>query len=205
MNTSKKHVVVFIRGFLTPPNWVSYPQHLVPEDILMIPVYPSPTGSLHDRACQVFYELIGGCVDYGQEHSDFHGHSRYGTFYKEGKYPQWSAEHPITLVGHSLGGLTAWVLQNYLAQGRFPGHDTNESWVSGVVAVNTPLNGVVRVHGRGLDYTLPPVVRWASEGCIVGWLVHLTEYLDIQALRRVLNFDQGDNTCLLLLCVSVVN
>lgn len=188
---NRKHVVVFISGFLTPPNWVSYPSHSVPDDIEMICVYPSPTGSLHDRACQVFYELVGGTVDYGTEHSEYHQHTQHGATYKQGKYPIWNAENPITIIGHSFGGLTAWVLQSYLAQMRFPGHGTTESWVTGIITVNTPLNGVLKVHDKGLDYAMPPIVRWGSPGCVIGWLVHVTEYLDSSLLRRVVNLDQS--------------
>ena len=33
-------------------------------------VWPSGISSLHDRACEVFYQIKGGTVDYGQEHSE---------------------------------------------------------------------------------------------------------------------------------------
>eukprot|EP01034_Spumella_vulgaris_P024532 gene24532-30888_t len=63
-----------------------------------------------------------------------------------------------------MGGLTAWVLQNYLARKMFPGYDTNESWISGLVTANTPFNGVLKVHSKGLDHSMPPLVRWGSHG-----------------------------------------
>lgn len=188
--TSKRRVVVFISGFLTPPNWISHPSS-VPDDVVMINVYPSPTGSLHDRACQVFYELIGGTVDYGIEHSAYHGHSRFGTHYPVAKYPMWSKDNPIQVVGHSFGGLTAWVLQNYLATKRFPGYDTSESWISSLIAVNTPFNGVIRDHEKGLHQTMPPVVRWCSQGYLIGLIVNIFEYIDSDLIRKIINLDQG--------------
>ena len=86
MPDGKKQAVVFISGFLTPTDWKSYPVDLISEGVNLIPVYPSPTGSLHDRACEVFYELFGGTVDYGQEHSEFHKHERFGRNFKTGKW-----------------------------------------------------------------------------------------------------------------------
>lgn len=36
------------------------------------------------RARELFYCLKGGRVDYGQEHSEVYGHSRFGRFYQQG-------------------------------------------------------------------------------------------------------------------------
>lgn len=142
----------------------------------MIPVFPTPVGSLHDRVCQMFYEIKGGRVDYGEEHSAFHGHDRFGLTC-EGKYPQWDADHPIYIVGHSFGGITAWTLQNYLAQQRFPGHSTSDQWVKGIVAVNSPFNGALQAYGWGLHLTHPALVQWGSKGFLVGVAVHVSEYI----------------------------
>ena len=38
----QKIKVVFISGFITPHNWISYPVELIPPNITMIPVFPSP-------------------------------------------------------------------------------------------------------------------------------------------------------------------
>jgi hypothetical protein len=32
-------------------------------------VWPSGFSSLHDRACEIFYQIKGGTVDFGEEHS----------------------------------------------------------------------------------------------------------------------------------------
>ena len=45
----------------------------------------------YDRACEVFYQLIGGTVDYGQEHADKYGHSRFGRHFGTALFPTWSA------------------------------------------------------------------------------------------------------------------
>jgi hypothetical protein len=69
----------------------------------MVSVSPSCAGSLHDRTCQLFYELVGGTVDFQKHHSCFHGHNRFGETFPYGKIPIWNAENPILLIGHSLG------------------------------------------------------------------------------------------------------
>ena len=57
-----RQTVLFISGFLTPTNWVSYPPSLVPDNVDLITIYPSSVASLHDRVCQIFYELKGALI-----------------------------------------------------------------------------------------------------------------------------------------------
>ena len=119
---------------------------------------PGPLSSHHDRACEVFYFLKGGTVDYGETHAASCGHARYGVSYK-GKCTEWDADHPLDLVGHSIGGLTARVLQQLLAEQFFPGHDTSASWIRSIVCLSSPLNGDPVVYSLGLrseDRVAPP-------------------------------------------------
>lgn len=37
-----------------------------------------PVSSNWDRACELYAQIKGGRVDYGQRHSETHGHKRYG-------------------------------------------------------------------------------------------------------------------------------
>ncbi|CAN0498717.1 unnamed protein product, partial [Ectocarpus sp. 12 AP-2014] len=95
-------------------------------------VSPSPVGSLHDRACEIFYELKGGTVCYGQEHSRAHGHACHGETYDVGLFSAWGEDNPVHVLGHSYGGQTARVLQHLLATGFFskPGeYQTSAAWV----------------------------------------------------------------------------
>ena len=85
----------------------------------VVPVAPSGVGSLHDRACEIFYQLVGGTVDYGEEHSREHGHARFGRTYAKGLHPDWSVANPVHLVGHSYGGPTARALRHLLANDFF--------------------------------------------------------------------------------------
>lgn len=186
-----KITIVLINGFLTPTNWISYPPNVVPENINIISVNPSPTCSLHDRVMQTFYELKGGLVDYGERHSRFHGHARYGRYNAKAKYSQWDENHPVLLMGHSLGGVTAYVLQNYLATNRFANHQTSAAWVSGVICINAPLNGALRVYDQGMDMCHPPTVRWGSAGCCIGWIAQWTEFFGNEYMKTFMDCQQG--------------
>ena len=56
-------------------------------------------------------------VDYGAEHACRCDHARFGRDEGDGAFPEWDESHPIDLVGHSIGGVTARVLQQLLADG----------------------------------------------------------------------------------------
>ena len=88
----------------------------------------SPRFPHHDPACELFYSLKGGVVDYGAEHACRCDHARFGRDEGDGAFPEWDESHPIDLVGHSIGGVTARVLQQLLADGAFPGHATSAAW-----------------------------------------------------------------------------
>ncbi len=67
-----------------------------------------PLSSAWDRACELYAQLTGTVVDYGEAHSKAHGHDRYGFSY-EGKATMgepWNLKDKINLVGHSFGGAT---------------------------------------------------------------------------------------------------
>ena len=117
-----------------------------------------PVSSCHDRACEAFYALVGGAIDYGMEHAKLHGHKRFGRHIAKGLHPHWSAANPIVLVCHSQGCNTALGLLELLANGSFEGHNTSAAWVVGVVTIASPLGGVPALHtlpGAGVP---PPEV-----------------------------------------------
>ena len=191
MTTESREIVtlVYIGGFLVPENRLPFSADIVPSHVRVIALFPSGVSSLHDRVCQCFYELVGGTVHYGKEHSMFHGHSEEGHNFAVGKYPLWGPENPIHIVGHSFGGITARVLLAYLKRGNmFPGYKTTSDWVTSVVSMNGPLNGCLHVYGLGANLTLPPCVRWASLGCIIGWLAHIFEYVGTNQMRSIYDF-----------------
>lgn len=118
-----------------------------------------PVSSSWDRACEIFAQIKGGVVDYGEAHSRNHGHLRFGRSF-EGFYPQWGTfdsetelMNKVHLIGHSQGGLDARILVQLLNQGHEEeqavtsgenisplfkgGHD----WVHSVTTLSTPHDG----------------------------------------------------------------
>jgi hypothetical protein len=148
--------------------------------------WPSGLSSLHDRACEIFAQIKGGIVDYGEEHSAEFGHERYGRAY-EGLFPEWSAEHPVHLVGHSLGGVTIRVLQHLLDTRAFPGHNTSAAWITSITVINAPLNGSIAAYALGEKEKDAPAVVKLSPGHMLGCAVHLLAFLDV----RLGGFDLG--------------
>lgn len=110
-----------------------------------------PFSSNWDRACEAFYQLTGGTVDYGAAHASTHGHARYGRTFP-GLYPEWGqvdaqgVRKKIHLIGHSQGGQTIRVLAKLLEDSRpeegsgtlFQAHP---DWVCSVTSISTPHDG----------------------------------------------------------------
>ncbi|KAI0651991.1 alpha/beta-hydrolase [Trametes meyenii] len=154
-----------------------------------------PVSSLHDRACELFYSLVGGTVDYGLEHAQANSHGRYGRTYEDGLYPQWSTDHPLHFLGHSMGGPTIVKLQWLLSTGFF-GEKYSADMVLSVNAVSAPFRGTQLVYRLGEDIHNAPAVRPFSLGDILAKGVHVAAYLspilprflDLHADARDLSF-----------------
>ena len=186
-------VIIYIGGFLTNeelPHWFGR----APKDFRIISVCPSGVASIHDRVMQVFYELKGGLVQFGKEHSDFHSHNEFGQYFERGLYEEWDEQHPVYLMGHSFGGLTALALHTYLSEkNRFSGgHETSDKWVKGICVINSPLCGCLTVYSLGMNLVNPPIVRPLSGGGIVGLLSNLFEYFDSKKLKSMYDFKLGE-------------
>jgi hypothetical protein len=187
-------VVVVINGFMAPKFLTSIYEHQFScyEDLTLITVNPSCVSSLHDRVMQIFYEIKGGTINYGKDHSELHGHDEIGETFESGKFSEWNEENPIHIVGHSFGGVTARVLQAYLGDGdKFSGYQTSSSWVVSVLTITTPLNGALMVYELGANTTDPTIVRWMSTGYIIGILAHFFEFMDLNVLRNIFDFQLG--------------
>lgn len=92
-----------------------------------------PISSNWDRAAELYYQIKGGCVDYGSHHTA--RFARFGALrqpsgkcwaadpannpnnYPAALYPAWDAQHPIHLIGHSQGGQTIRALIELLENG----------------------------------------------------------------------------------------
>ncbi len=78
----------------------------------------NPYSSAWDRACELYAQLTGTVVDYGEAHSKKFGHDRYGTSYVgKALIDNWDEVSKINLVGHSFGGTTCRLLIDLLADG----------------------------------------------------------------------------------------
>lgn len=78
-----------------------------------------PLNSAWDRACELYAQLTGTVVDYGEAHSAAHNHDRYGYDYTDNCLMDepWDAESAINLVGHSFGGPTVRLFASLMAYG----------------------------------------------------------------------------------------
>lgn len=67
-----------------------------------------PFSSAWDRTCELYAQLTGTVVDYGEAHSKEHGHDRYGYSYEGNALmgSEWDLETPLNIMGHSFGGPT---------------------------------------------------------------------------------------------------
>lgn len=82
-----------------------------------------PVSSAWDRACELYAQLTGTRVDYGEAHSKEHNHERFGRIYSEPLVADWGEKlnggqlQRINLVGHSFGGATVRLLTSLLEYG----------------------------------------------------------------------------------------
>ena len=124
-----------------------------------------PVSSNWDRAVELYYQIKGGCADYGTARTA--KFAAYGKIQKPaGKcwatsasnnpnnyplalYPQWDAAHPIHLVSHSQGGQTVRTLIQLLENGSPNGNEGGGAlytggkigWVKSATTIATPHNG----------------------------------------------------------------
>ncbi|CAK4124012.1 unnamed protein product [Aphanomyces euteiches] len=137
---------------------------LNPNNII---VQVGPVSFDHDRACEAFYQVFGGRVDYGEEHSRQYGHSRYSRTY-EAAHPTWSEENPVHLLGHSFGGTTALELYQLICHDFF-GVGTNYKWVK---SITTPVP-----YFSGAHFLAAAVMSfWKASVTVLPVLKHVFDY-----------------------------
>ncbi|KAL3659401.1 hypothetical protein V7S43_015672 [Phytophthora oleae] len=140
----------------------------------------------HDRACEAFYQLVGGRVDYGQAHSLAAGHNRFGATYDTPLHPNWSAANPVHLIGHSFGATTALELYQLLCSDFF-GVGSDHQWVVSLVSIAGPLTGSTVAHLFGLhDLQMVPYSLGHFIGAVLGvWFKLQTDW---PVLSQVFDF-----------------
>ena len=124
-----------------------------------------PLSSYHDRACELAWQLHGGTVDYGQDHSDRAGHRRYGRTYNTPLVGAWSSTSPVHLVGHSMGAPTSWLLQQLLEEDYF-GWVSSAGWIKSVTSISGVLNGSTATYFFGVD----ELTGLLDQDSAAGWL-----------------------------------
>ena len=111
-----------------------------------------PMSSAWDQACELYAQLTGTRVDYGEAHSKKHGHKRYGRTYEKPLFDGWSADKKIHLIGHSFGGNAGRMLVHLLTYGAAEETDAcddasalfygrKENFVCSLTAICSPLDG----------------------------------------------------------------
>ena len=132
----------------------SYVEYLDSLGYEVYSVSVGPISSNWDRAVEAYYQIKGGQVDYGEKHS-----KQYGIIQKPagkkwpGLYPEWDVNHPIHIIGHSMGGQTARLLQYLLeTQIYVDSNQTilessdllgnkNKNWIRSITTMSSPHNG----------------------------------------------------------------
>ncbi len=82
-----------------------------------------PFSSAWDRACELYAQLTGTTVDYGEAHSKEHNHARFGETFETPLVENWGEKInggqrvKINLVGHSFGGATVRLFTSLLEYG----------------------------------------------------------------------------------------
>ena len=155
----------------------NYIQELEDDGYKIIAVSVGPISSNWDRAIEVFYQLKGGQVDYGSAHSDKNKIIRAP---KEkhyiGLYPQWNNKNPIHIVGHSMGGQTARMLNYLLSSEIYDNNGKKEhsyllgssstGWIKSITTISTPHDGTTLTHI--ITSTIPYVQYFAGVAGLFG-------------------------------------
>jgi len=165
LRSENSNPIVLVHGFLGwgPEEMGKYKywggfqdleEYLESKGFTVFTVSIGPITSNWERAVEVFHQLKGGQVDYGEEHANTWGiiQRPEGKTYP-GLYPEWDAKHPVHFIGHSMGGQTIRMLAQQLnnvyyadSSGVFPEKNsllgkTNSGWIKSITTIGTPHNG----------------------------------------------------------------
>ena len=128
-----------------------------------------PLNSAWDRACELYAQLTGTTVDYGEAHSKKFNHARFGRKYENAFVPDWGELDEegkikqIHLIGHSFGGTTARMLVHLLENGSdeekaaTDPDDLSDLFKGGKKGFVKSLTAVTTPHNSGSVYYL---LKW---------------------------------------------
>ncbi|HIM73978.1 MAG TPA: lipase [Candidatus Marinimicrobia bacterium] len=158
-----KHPIILVHGFMgwgreemgSYRYWggkFDLERYLIDEGYTVFTTSVGPVSSNWDRAVELYYQIKGGQVDYGKTHSELFGLVRKPVGKKyTGLYPEWDNEHPVHLIGHSMGGQTVRMLEYLLRstivdssgmkeESKLMGR-SNLGWIKSITSISTPHNG----------------------------------------------------------------
>ena len=136
-----------------------------------------------DRSAELYYQIKGGCVDYGATHTTHFQHmeerrppgkcwaadpSNNPDNYPIALYPAWDEKHPIHLLGHSQGGQTIRSLIQLLEHGSPHGDEGDGElykggkigWVVSATTISAPHDGTSLRDAIG-EFA-PMAMNWAA-------------------------------------------
>lgn len=147
----------------------------------------------HDRACEAFFQLFGGTVDYGEQHACDAAHNRFGATFDTPQHPNWSAANPVHLLGHSFGATTAIELYQLVCQNFF-GVGSDYRWVRSITSIAGPLSGTTLTHVFGLHNA---EMRAFTLGHAIGAALGLWFKLhtDFPVLKKIFDFRMPQWEC----------
>ena len=138
-----------------------------------------PVSSNWDRAIEAYYQLKGGQVDYGKSHSKKYSiNQKPNNKVYKGLYPQWNENNPIHIIGHSMGGQTARMLQYLLSQEFFTDEGTNQKeesnllgnvhsrWIKSITSISTPHDGTTLTEI--VTKTIPFIQYFVGAAGVIG-------------------------------------
>lgn len=162
---ANQYPIVLVHGFIGwgPEEMGGYPywggnldltEYLESFGFEVFTVSVGPVSSNWERAVETFYQIKGGQVNYGKNHSDKWDIIKKpeGKYYS-GLYPEWDHDHPIHFIGHSMGGQTIRMLAYQLTHSFHSDSivdDIDENillniehsgWIKSITTISTPHNG----------------------------------------------------------------
>jgi hypothetical protein len=157
-------VRLFLRKPIKPPTRTVFVMGTfshTPEEVPLLPYWGaidsnhiiSPKlgkiSSIHDRACELFYQLKGMDIDYGYYHSQQYKHQQIiPNPYKISI--DWSESQPLHFVCHSAGGTTMNYLL-YLLEINYFKLNTSAKWVKSITYISVPHKGVNYLSRMGIN------------------------------------------------------
>lgn len=167
INNKNKYPVVFVHGMFGwgeneginkfIPYWGattgSIIEYLLRNSIECYCASVGPMSSAWDQACELYAQLMGTTVDYGEYHSRKFAHKRFGRTYEKSLFDNWSENNKVHLIGHSFGGNSIRMLAHLLKYGapeevRVSGDNVSPLFLGGqdnliqsITTICSPLNG----------------------------------------------------------------